>query len=259
MTGRNYALITGASKGLGKFFARALAERKQDLVIVARSGNKLERVASELRDKHGVTVEPLQLDLAMPAAGQHLVKQLQERALPISLLINNAGLGLRGEFFKLPLERQLEMINLNNATVIELTHQLLPPMIAERKGGIINVSSTAGFQPIPYALLYSATKAFLTTFSLGLEREVRRHGISVVTVCPGRLCADPDEAGEERQKFPGGEQSHEEVVIESLKVLDAGGGLVVPGFVNKFSIFAQRFIPRSVVPKLVAKMSKPQA
>jgi short-subunit dehydrogenase len=254
-----YALVTGASKGLGKYFARALAARKQNLVLVARSKEKLEALASELRASQAILAEPLQFDLAAPSAGQHLAQQLRDRQFRIDLLINNAGVGLRGEFVKLSLEQQLETVHLQNAAVVELTYNLLPAMIEERHGAIINVSSMAGFQPIPYAAIYSATKAFLTTFSMALREEVRQSGVRVVTVCPGRLRADPEEkeSQEKRQKVPGGEQGHEEVVKETLKKLDSGGGLVIPGRVNRLTLIGQRLIPPNAVPKIVARMSKP--
>ena len=152
--GPAYALVTGASMGLGKFFARALAARKQNLVLVARSKDKLEALASELATSHAILAEPLEFDLAAPGAGQRLAHQLRDLELPINLLVNNAGFGLRGEFWKLSLERQLRMINLHNSAVVELAFSLLPSMIEEGSGGIINVSSLAGFQPIPYAALY---------------------------------------------------------------------------------------------------------
>jgi hypothetical protein len=245
--------------GLGKFFARALAARKQNLVLVARSKDKLESVASELRTSHAILAEPLEFDLAGPRSGQRLAQQLSDREFPISLLVNNAGFGLRGEFWNLSLERQLEMIHLHNAVVVELTFSLLPLMIKEGRGGIINVSSLAGFQPVPYAALYSATKSFLTTFSMALREEVRRFGVTVVTVCPGRLRADPEdrESQEERQKVPGGEQGHEEVVVETLRKLDSGGGLVIPGRINRWTVRGQRLISPNAVPKIVAKMSRP--
>jgi len=182
---------------------------------------------------------------------------LRERNLVIDLLVNNAGFGDHGEFVKLSLERQLEMIRLQNSTAVELTHELLPSMIEQRRGGIINVSSMAGFQPIPYATIYSATKSFLTTFSLALEAEVSRYKLAVVTICPGRLRADPEDEELERRKVPGGEQSHKEVVRDALRILDQGGGLVIPGAVNKFAAFAERFIPRGRVARLIAKMTKP--
>lgn len=254
-----YALVTGASRGLGRCFARALAARKQDVVLVARSAEKLEAVAQELRTAHGIRAESIPFDLAQPSAGQQLANLLTARELQIDLLVNNAGFGDQGRFLQLSLERQLEGINLQNATVVELTHRLLPAMIENKHGGIITISSMAGFQPIPFASVYSATKAFLTTFSLALEAEVARFGVRVVTVCPGRLQVareDVEDSGE-RKKFPGGEQTHEQVVDEALRALDRGGGLVVPGAVNKFAAFAERFVPRSKVARLIKKISKP--
>jgi short-subunit dehydrogenase len=255
-----YALVTGASMGLGKVFARTLAERKRNLVLVARSVDKLAALASEMKAAHGILAEPLAADLSVAGAGQQLVRQLHERGLLIDLLVNNAGFGVQGEFRKLELERQLEMIRLHNSAVVELTYLLLPSMIAERRGGIINISSMAGMQAIPYATLYSATKSFLTTFSLALEREVGRYGVKVVTVCPGRLKAIPEEQedrNEERKKFPGGEQDQKDVVAKALKMLDRGGGLLIPGLVNKVANLAERFFPRRLVAKAIGKMSRP--
>src|SRR6266571_2866272 len=156
-------------------------------------------------------------------------------------------------------DRKLEMINLQNATVVALTHRLLPAMIENRSGGIVNVSSMAGFQPVPFAAIYSATKSFLTTFSLALEAEVRRYGISVVTLCPGRLRPDREDLETtERKKVPGKEQAHEEVVAEALKKLARGGGLVIPGGLNKFAAFAVGLVPRSKIARLAKKLSKPK-
>lgn len=259
MTRPGYALVTGASRGLGRCFARTLAGRKQNLVLVARSTEKLEALAQEFRSAHGVFVESIPFDLSAPGAGQQLADELARRELQIDLLINNAGFGDQGRFQELSLERQVNAINLQNATVIELTYRLLPAMIERKQGGIITVSSMAGFQPIPFASVYSATKAFLTTFSLALEAEVKRYNVRVVTVCPGRLQVAPEDIknGSERKKFPGGEQTHEDVVNQALKKLDSGGGLVIPGGVNKFAAFAERFIPRSKVAKLIKNISKP--
>ena len=258
-TGPSYALVTGASMGLGKFFARALAARKQNLVLVARSKDKLEALANESRNAQAILAEPVAIDLAVPGAGIQLARQLRERDLRIDLLINNAGFGARGEFFDLSLERQLQMIHLHNTAVVELTYQLLPSMIEAKQGGIINVSSMAGWQPVPYAALYSATKSFLTTFSMALREELRQSGVRVVTLCPGRLRADPEEEAsqEQRQKVPGGEQGYEAVVIETLKKLDGGGGLVIPGRINRWTVRAQRLISPNAVPKIVARMSRP--
>ena len=253
-----FALITGASRGLGMAFARALAERHHNLVLVARSAEPLHAFASELRRSYPVSVIAMQADLSSCGAGQSLAEQLSSDGIPIDLLVNNAGFGLRGEFRGLSLPRQLEMLRLNNVAIVELTYSLLPGMMERRQKGIINISSTAGFQPIPFASAYSATKAFLTAFSLALEQELRPSGVTVVTVCPGRLCKNRSGDSEQpvRGKWAGIYQSPEEVVQEALRVLANGGGLTVPGALNKFSVFAQRLIPRRVVPRLVAKMSK---
>ena len=205
---QTYALVTGASRGLGRCFARTLAAQNRNLVLVARSGVKLEAISDELRSKYGIEVETIPLDLAQPGAGERLADEVAARSLNIDLLINNAGFGDQGRFIELSLERQVQMITLQNATVIELTHRLLPPMVEQKHGGIITISSMAGFQPIPYASVYSATKAFLTTFSLALEAEVANDGVRVVTVCPGRLAvaAEDIDRTKERKKLPGGEE-----------------------------------------------------
>jgi uncharacterized protein len=259
MTQTSYALVTGASRGLGKYFARALAVRQQNLVLVARDNDRLSKLAGELEKTHGIRAETLALDLASPGAGGRLAEQLKERGMKIDLLVNNAGFGDSGEFLKLSIARQLEMISLQNATVVELTYNLLPAMIEQRGGGIVNVSSMAGFQPVPYATIYSATKSFLTTFSLALEAEMRRYKVAVVTVCPGRLRADTEEPEEgERKKVPAGEQTHEEVVRLALRKFYRGGGLVIPGAINKLAAFAVAFAPRSRVARLIGKMTKKQ-
>ncbi len=261
-----FALVTGASKGLGKSFARALAQRQQNLVIVARSKSGLEALATELRQAHGVLIEIVAMDLAKPGAGLTLANDLSQRGLQIDLLVNNAGFGERGEFLKLPLQRQLEMIHLQNTAVVELTYQLLPGMM-DRNGegsagyrrGLINVSSMAGFQPVPYAAVYSASKSFLMTFSMALREELRSSGVTVVTVCPARLRPDADDprVGKEQRKVPGGEQNHEDVVRATLQKLDDGGGLVIPGRKNRLVVRGQRLLAPNAVPKIVAKLSRP--
>jgi len=258
MRHEGFALITGASRGLGMAFARALAERRCNLVLVARSSEPLQTFACELRRSHPVSVIAIQVDLSTPGAGQITAEQLSKGGIPVDLLVNNAGFGLRGEFRDLSLARQLEMLRLNNQAIVELTYSLLPAMLERRQKGIINISSTAGFQPIPFASLYSASKAFVTTFSLALEQELRRAGVTVVTVCPGRLRKTELAASTQRARgdWAGIYQSHEEVVHDALRVLENGGGLTVPGALNKFSVFVQRLIPRKLVPRMVAKMSR---
>lgn len=257
MTPAHYSLVTGASSGIGESFARALAAEKHNLVLVARTKDKLLSLASELRSRHGVRALPLDADLSVPGAAAELAARLRQESVSVGLLVNNAGFGGRGKFWQLPLDRQAEMFRLNVQAVVELTHLLLPPMIERRSGALINVSSMTGFQPVPYAAVYAATKAFLTHFSMALAEEVRPYGITVVTLCPGGTRTNFFEIGQRgKAKFPGGPQAPEEVVALALRTLPKGGGLAVPRLVNQISLFAQRFLPRRLIPQLIAKYSK---
>jgi uncharacterized protein len=252
-----YALITGASSGIGESFARALAARHHNLVLVARSKEKLESLAAELRDKQDILTEAVPVDLSLDGAATGLARIMDERKIEIDLLVNNAGFGAQGEFWKLALDRQLEMLRLNVSALVELTYRLLPGLI-ERRGALINVSSTASFQPVPYTTTYASTKAFVTSFSLGLAEELREYGVRVVTLCPGGTRTNFFDAGHyHRRRVPGGLQPVEEVVAEALRRLERGGGLAVPRFFNKASIFVQRLVPRSAVMKVTADLFRP--
>lgn len=254
-----YSLITGASSGIGECFARALAEQGRNVILVARSTGKLESLADELRAAHKILAEPIGMDLSEPGAGGRLAQLVGEHELAIDLLINNAGFGARGKFWELPLDKQSEMMRLQIEMLMELTFCLLPEMMERRQGGIINVSSMTAFQPIPYATVYAATKAFMNSFSMALREELKPYPMAVVTLCPGGTKTNFVNIGARhgRHRFPGGGQPPEEVVSDGLKQLERGGGLVVPRFVNKASVFAQRFIPRGTLAKLLATMSKP--
>lgn len=253
-----YALITGASSGIGESFARALAARRRNLVLVARSKEKLESLAADLRAAHGILAEALQADLSAPGAAADLTRKLEERGLEIDLLVNNAGFGAQGRFWQLGLDRQIEMQRLNVNALVELTYLLLPRMVEQRRGALINVSSTASFQPVPYIATYAATKAFVASFSMALAEEVREYGVKVVTLCPGGTRTNFFDASQYRRRnFPGGLQPAEEVVAAALRGLDRGGGLVVPRFLNKASVFVQRFVPRGAVMKVSADLFRP--
>ncbi|HKT13634.1 MAG TPA: SDR family oxidoreductase [Terriglobia bacterium] len=254
-----YSLITGASSGIGECFARKLAAQGKNVLLVARSGDKLESIATELKTAHQVFAEPLAMDLSEPGAGERLARQASQRGFVIDLLINNVGFGARGKYWELPLDKQSAMTRLQIEAMMELTYHLLPGMIKRRNGGIINVSSMTGFQPIPYATAYAATKAFMNSFSMALREELKPYQVAVVTLCPGGTRTQFVNIGarQGRHRFPGGPQPPEEVVDDALKQLQGGGGLVVPRFVNKASIFSQRFLPREMVAKLLARMSKP--
>lgn len=260
MSERTYALITGASSGIGECFARALAGRGRDLVLVARSQDKLAALARDLATKGAVQAEVVALDLSEAGAAARLAQLLGERQFAIDLLVNNAGFGAQGEFWRLPLERQSEMLRLNIQALVELTHLLLPAMIERRHGAIVNVSSTASFQPIPYTAVYSASKAFVTSFSMALAEELRPRGVRVVTLCPGGTRTNFFDASQyEKRDFAGGLQTPEEVVRVGLKTLDRGGGLAISGLINKFQVASQRLAPRALVVRVAGQMFRPKS
>src|SRR5574337_1252022 len=213
-----YSLITGASSGIGECFARALARRGHNLALVARSESKLAQLAADLLRKHSIKVEVIPADLSLRDGAPQLAALLKERNISITLLVNNAAFGARGTFWKLSLDRQMAMVRLNINALAELTHLLLPTMVERGGGDIINVSSTISFQPVAYTSTYAATKAFVTSFSMGLAEEVRPHGIRVVTLCPGGTRTNFFEAGNYGvRSLPGGMQAPEEVVEEAIR------------------------------------------
>ncbi len=179
------ALVTGASSGLGREFAARLAARGHDLVLVARSRDRLEAVAEELTKAHGVTVHVLVHDLARPGAGRAVARELAERSLTVGLLVNNAGFGTAGRFEEIPAERDHDLLMVNVVALVDLTHALLPGMLERGSGAVLNVGSTAGYQPSPYLSVYSASKTFVLNFSLALRQEYRGRGIRVTALCPG--------------------------------------------------------------------------
>jgi uncharacterized protein len=253
------ALITGASGGIGACFARALAARGRNLVLVARSKDKLAALQSEISAKHSLRVEVIEQDLSVVGAAERLATILNERGILVDLLVNNAGFGAHGEFWKLPLSRQSEMLRLNIMTLTELAHLLLPAMIERRGGGIINISSTASFQPIPYISVYAATKAYVTSFSMGLAEEVAPYGVKVLALCPGGTATNFFDASRwSMREFRGGLQSPEEVVEAGLQAYDRGHSLAVTRFINRLMIFVQRLAPRRLVTRQAGISFRPQ-
>ena len=255
------ALITGASSGIGEAFARELASTKTDLVLVARSQDKLEQLATELSSKHQIKTEVIAKDLTTAAAGQSVFEAVQAQGLTIDLLINNAGFGDYGNFSDRPLSKQLAMVQLNVAAVVELTGLFLPLMQQRRDGAIINVSSIAGFQPIPYMSVYAATKAFVLNFSEALWSENKDRGVKILAVCPG-----PTESKfYDRADFPDSTTglnnttmaSSEKVVCESLKALEKNQSTVVAGgFANHIIVNLPRLVPRDLLVDIIGKQFK---
>jgi uncharacterized protein len=241
------ALVTGASAGLGVEFARQLSERGYRLVLAARRKERLEAVAKELGDARAVTI-----DLSKAGAAAKLMADLEAHGETVNLLVNNAGFGLIGRFAELDARRERQMIDLNIGTLADLCRAVAPGMIEQKSGGIINVASTAAFQPGPKMAVYFATKAFVLSLTEALHEELKPHGINVTCLCPGPTRTEfGDIAGfGGNGLFDRVAMESPEVVKASLRGLDRNKAVVVPGLVNKLTANSGRFAPRSVVRKI---------
>ncbi|MEW6545072.1 MAG: SDR family oxidoreductase [Nitrospirota bacterium] len=242
-----FAVITGASRGIGADYARALAARGYDLLLVARARDRLERLASELAGRFPVAADVAVLDLALPEAANRLFTAARERRPATDLLINNAGFGLFGPFAEQPMPRIQEMLRLHVNTVVESIRLFLPGMIERRSGGIINVASTAGFMPLAYIAEYAATKAFLITFSQALAEEVRASNVRVQACCPGSTITDFHETAQFKPRNPFKAQTSMEVVAVSLAALDRGPAVVTTNWSGALVDRLGRWVPRRLL------------
>ncbi|MDJ0732703.1 MAG: SDR family oxidoreductase [Nostocaceae cyanobacterium] len=242
------ALITGASVGIGKAFAEELAARNYNLVLVARSEDKLKQLAVQLQEQYKIQAEVIVKDLTETNAAAAIFDTTKSKEITIDLLINNAGFGDYGEFSQTDGERQIKMVQLNVIALVDLTHKFLPGMRQRRSGSIINVSSLAAFQPIPYLSVYSATKAFVSHFSEALWAENREYGIRVIASCPGPTETNffveanfPTALTGNAKKI----STPQEVVQETLAALEKGESSAVIGgllthFISKLAAIAPR-------------------
>jgi len=244
---KRVALVTGASAGLGVEFARQLAKRGHSLVLVARRKERLEELAKELGNARAVA-----FDLSKKDAAAKLLADLDANGEVVDLLVNNAGFGLIGRFAELDAKRERQMIDLNVATLTDLCRAVAPQMIERKSGGIINVASTAAFQPGPKMAVYFATKAFVLSLSEALHEELKPYGIKVSCLCPGPTRTEFGEVA----GF-GGSGLFDKVAMDARTVVAAGlAGLdrnkavVIPGVVNKVGAVSGRFAPRSVVRRI---------
>lgn len=255
------ALITGASSGIGAAFAEELAKQQTNLVLVARSEDKLNQLADRLRQIAPIQVEVLVADLTQTGANQAIFDQVSQKGLTIDLLINNAGFGDYGAFSDRPLAKQLEMIQLNILALVELTYLFLPGMKRQGSGSIINVGSIAGFQPLPYMSVYAATKAFVLSFTEALWAENRPFGIRVQALCPGPTSTNFPKVAEfpNSMSFSGPQKlaTPEEVVLQSLEALAKNESTVVTGgFGNQLIVNIPRFLPRETLVSAIEKQFK---
>lgn len=247
------ALITGASAGIGREFARQLAGRAHSLILVARREQKLNELRDELRQQYpNLTVRIRKTDLADLAQLKELMAWLDQEKIEVNLLINNAGLGDLGPFATSDPIRNQQMMLLNMVALTSLTRHFLPQMIARKRGGILNVSSSAGFLPIPNFAIYAATKAYVTSFSEALRAELRGTGVSVCALCPGPVHTEFQEVANrpEGQREDGPEFVHvsvEQVVRDALTGVEADRPLVIPGLPMKIGMFLMRITPISIL------------
>ncbi len=248
------AMVTGASNGIGLDLARKFAAEKFDLVLVARSEGKLREIADALAKEHGITATVLRADLAKPDAAAELVRMLDERKLDVEVLVNNAGYALYGPFAETNMTDELNMIQLNIVALTQLTKLLLPRMIAKKSGRILNLASTAAFQPGPLMAVYYATKAYVLSLSEALANELQGTGVTVTALCPGPTKTGfQARAQMEESKLVRGKEimSSEEVARAGFDGLMRGKTVVIPGAQNKMLAQAVRFLPRKTVTRLV--------
>jgi short-subunit dehydrogenase len=243
------ALVTGASSGLGEEFARELARRHCNLVLTARSADKLERLAADLSRVNGVTTHVIVQDLSEPDGAFQLAQTLKERGISVDHLINNAGFGTAGRFESMDTEREARMVRVNCESVVVLSRALLRGMLDRKRGGILNVASTAGHQPTPFMSTYGASKAFVLSFTLALAEELRGTGVHALALCPGPVPTGFQAAA----SIPSGavmsfaKLDAHTVVERALDAYARRHTLKTPGLVNGVQTLASKIFPRAVV------------
>ncbi len=253
------ALITGASAGLGAEFAWLFAENGHDVVLVARRKDKLDALAQEIKAKHpAVTAHVLQEDLGDADAPERISAELSRRSIAIEYLVNNAGFGTSGAFAELDPKRELEMLAVNVVALTHLTRLLLPAMIARKSGRVLNIGSTAGFQPGPFMAVYYASKAFVNSFTEALSVELEGTGVTATVSCPGATATEfAQVAGNDKSRlFQQGTMGAREVAEHGYHAMMSGQGLAIPGFKNKVLLQSLRLAPRKMIQRVAASLNK---
>jgi len=250
------ALVTGASSGLGVDFARSLAAAKYDLIITARRLDRLEQLKTELENKHHNSVTVCSADLSDEAGVRTILRVVQQHHQPVHFLINNAGYGYACQFLDKGAEDWQKLIQVNVNSLVHLTRALLPPMIDQKQGRILNVASIAGFQAVPWFAIYAAAKAFVVSFSEALAIEVKDHNIKVSCLCPGPTKTEFAQiSGSDKRKTPDFIwQTSPGVVTEGMNALEAGKVVCIPGLFNKIQVHIQRFFPRKLITRIAGSI-----
>jgi short-subunit dehydrogenase len=252
-----WALVTGASAGIGVALAEELAAGGTHLVLTARRLDRLQLIAEDLRKKHGVQTQVVAADLARREAPQEIYAFTKEKGLRIDLLINNAGFGQYGEVPQVETERLLDMVEVNCTAVVHLTRLFLPEMVARRSGDILILASTASFQAVPYISTYAATKAFDLFFAEGLAEEMKPHGIRVCALCPGSTESEFHAVAGQEAFTSRNQEPAEKVARTGLQALASGKSYVISGLGNYLGAHSQRLVPRRLVTRVAASMFRP--
>lgn len=250
---RLFAVVTGASRGIGAEYAKALAAAGYDLLLVARDEVLLKKLASELCERHGVVTHTEVIDLALPDAAQRLYVAARQRRDHVDLLINNAGFGAFGPFIDVPMPRIQEMLRLHVNTIVESIRLFLPGMVERSSGAVINVASTAGLLALPFMAEYAATKTFLITFSQALAEEVRPLGVRIQACCPGSTETDFHQTSGFRANNPLGSDTAAQVVSTSLAALDHGPVVIIIGWRGRLLRWLTRFMPATVMTRVAGR------
>jgi uncharacterized protein len=256
-----WALVTGASAGIGVALARELAAGGANLVLTARRKERLEDLAQELAIAHKVRTEVFAADLAQQDAPQQVFTFTLAKQIEIELLVNNAGFGGYGEFATADTQRLLDMVQVNCSAVVHLTRLYLPQMLKRRRGDVLILASTASFQAVPFISTYAATKAFDLLFAEGLAEEVRPYGIRVCALCPGSTESEFHEVAGQAGLVAAmkNRETAEKVARVGLRALAAGKSYVISGLGNYLAAHSQRLVPRRFVTRVTAKMFRPTA
>lgn len=254
---RKWALITGASQGIGHEFARLFAADGYDLVVVARDKTRLEQVAEELRAKHSGKVKLMVKDLGEIAAAQEIFDELQREGIFVSALVNNAGFGFQGAFAELDLPGHRYLMHVNMTALVELTHLFLKPMLERREGRILNVASTAAFLPGPYMNLYYASKAFVYSFSCALSEELKGSGVTATVLCPGLTKSQFHQRASLKRAANGWFMMEADVVAKiGYRAMMRGKPAVVAGWFNKIGVTGSKALPTRLMARIAGAVNK---
>jgi uncharacterized protein len=252
-----WAVITGASAGIGLEFAKLLAANGANLVLTARRTDRLQQIATDLKSAHGVQIEVVCADLTQREAPEQIYAFTTGKKIEVEFVINNAGFGAFGYAHEIPAEKMLEMIQVNCAAVVHLTRLYVPSMVARHHGDVLIVASLASFQPVPFNSVYAATKAFDLLFAEGIAEELRPSGVNVCALCPGSTTTEFQKVADQPDRIFKSSETAEKVARVGLEAIAAGKSYVISGFMNNVMKEGQRLAPRSLVAKMAANMMRP--